>query len=107
MISYAERYRILGNWKTQRTPLWLAVPRFDELDGPEVRIVDVLTEPAGVVFDLGGGGELEPLDLDEAEFDKADSDAAPFPDTVTKRFGFFLQLSLGDGRKYVLAQPVQ
>jgi hypothetical protein len=91
----------------QRTPLSLAVPKFDELDGPEVRIVEVSAEPAEVVFDLGGGGELEPLDLNEAEFDKADSDVAPFPDTVTKRFGFFLQLSMADGRKYVLAQRVQ
>ena len=91
----------------QRTPLWLAVPKFDELEGPEVRIVEVSTEPAEVVFDLGGGGELEPLNLDQAEFDKADSDAAPFPNTVTKRFGFFLQLSLAGGRKYVLAQRVQ
>ena len=107
MISSAEGLRILDHWKLQRTPLWLAVPKFDELDGPEVRIVEVSTEPAEVVFDLGGGGELEPLNLDEAEFDKADSDAAPFPDTVTKRFGFFLQLSLADGRRYVLAQRVQ
>jgi hypothetical protein len=107
MISSAEGLRILDHWKTQKTPLWLAVPKLDELDGPEVRIVDVSTEPAEVVFDLGGGGELEPLNLDEAEFDKADSDAAPFPDTVTKRFGFFLQVSLADGRRYVLAQRVQ
>ncbi|MGO8788786.1 MAG: hypothetical protein ACLQVL_15585 [Terriglobia bacterium] len=107
MISSAEGLRILDNWKTQKTPLWLAVPNLDELEGPEVRIVDVSTEPAGVVFDLGGGGELEPLDLKEAEFDKADSDAAPFPETVTKRFGFFLNLSLPDGREFVLAQRVQ
>jgi len=107
MISSAEGLRILGNWKMQKTPLWLAVPKFDELDGPEVRIVDVSTDPAGVVFDLGGGGELEPLDLKEAEFDKADSEGAPFPDTVTKRFGFFLNLSLVDGRKFVLAERVQ
>lgn len=107
MISSAEGLRILDHWKTQKTPLWLAVPKLDELDGPEVRIVDVSTEPAEVVFDLGDGGELEPLNLDEAEFDKADSDAAPFPDTVTKRFGFFLQVSLADGRRYVLAQRVQ
>ncbi len=107
MISSAEGLSILDHWKLQRTPLWLAVPKFDELDGPEVRIVEVSTEPAGVVFDLGGGGELEPLNLDEAEFDKADSDAAPFPNAVTKRFGFFLQLSLADGRTYVLAQRVQ
>jgi hypothetical protein len=59
------------------------------------------------VFDLGGSRELEPLNLDEAEFDKADSDATPFPNTVTKRFGFFLQLFLADGRKFVLAQRVQ
>jgi hypothetical protein len=107
MISSAEGLRILDHWKIQRTPLWLAVPKLDELDGPEVRIVDVSADPAGVVFDLGGGGELEPLDLNEAEFDQADSEAAPFPNTVTKRFGFFLQLSLADGRKYVLAQRVQ
>jgi hypothetical protein len=107
MISSAEGLRILDHWKMQRTPLWLAVPKLDELDGPEVRIVDVSADPAGVVFDLGGGGELEPLDLNEAEFDQADSEAAPFPNTVTKRFGFFLQLSLADGRKYVLAQRVQ
>ncbi len=107
MISCAEGFSILGNWKTQRTPLWLVAPSFDEVQGPEVRIVDVLTEPAGVVFDLGGGGELEPLDLNEAEFDKADSAAVPSPNTITKRFGFFLQLSLADGRKFVLAQRVQ
>ena len=107
MISSAEGLRILDHWKPQRTPLWLAVPKFDELDGPEVRIVEVSREPAEVVFDLGGGGELEPLNLDKAEFDKADSGAAPFPNTVTKRFGFFLHLSLADGREYVLAQRVQ
>lgn len=107
MISAAEGFQILGAWKTQKTPLWLAVASLDELEGPEVRIVDVSTEPAGVVFDLGGGGELEPLDLKEAEFDKSDSDTAPFPDTVTKRFGFFLNLSLPDGREFVLAQRVQ
>ena len=91
----------------RKTLLWLAVPNLDELEGPVVRIVEVSTEPAEVVFDLGGGGELEPLDLDEAVFDKADSDAAPFPNAVTKRFGFFLNLSLADGRKFVLAQQVQ
>jgi hypothetical protein len=107
MISSAEGFRILGSWKMQKTPLWLAICIFDELQGPEVRIVDVSLDPAGVVFDLGGGGELEPLDLNEAEFDKADSDAAPFPDTVTKRFGFFLNLCLADGRQFVLAQRVQ
>jgi hypothetical protein len=107
MISSVEGFRILGNWKTQKTPLWLAVPDLDELQGPEVRIVDVSMEPAGVVFDLGGGGELEPLDLQEAEFEKADSEAAPFPNTVTKHFGFFLNLSLADGRKFVLAERVQ
>ena len=107
MISSAEGFRILDNWRTQKTPLWLAFRNFDELEGPEVRIVDVSTDPAGVVFDLGGGGDLEPLDLKEAEFDKADSDAAPFPDAVTKRFGFFLNLSLADGRQFVLAQRVQ
>ncbi|MGO8790146.1 MAG: hypothetical protein ACLQVL_22560 [Terriglobia bacterium] len=106
MISSAEGFQILGTWKLQRTPLWLAVPKSDELEGPEVRIVDVSMEPAEVVFDLGGGGDLEPLDLKEAEFDKADSDVAPFPETVTKHFGFFLQLSLADGRKFVLAQRV-
>ena len=107
VISSAEGLRILDHWKMQRTPLWLAVPKLDELDGPEVRIVEVSTEPAEVVFDLGGGGELEPLNLDEAEFDKADSDEVPFPGTVTKRFGFFLNLSLADGREFVLAQRVQ
>ena len=86
--------------------MWLAVLSLDELEGPEVRIVDVSTDPAGVVFDLGGGGELEPLDLREAEFDTAESDVAPFPRTVTKRFGFFLHLWLADGREFVLAQPV-
>ena len=107
MISSAEGFRILDNWKAQRTPLWLAVSSREDLEGPVVRIVEVSTEPAEVVFDMGGGGELEPLNLDEAEFDKADSDAAPFPNAVTKRFGFFLQLSLADGRTYVLAQRVQ
>ncbi len=108
MISSAEGFKILDNWKMQKTPLWLAVPTSpDEMQGPEVRIVDVSTEPAGVVFDLGGGGNLEPLDLKEAEFDKADSEAAPFPDTVTKIFGFFLNLSLADGRRFVLAERVQ
>ena len=107
MISSAEGFRILSNWKTQKTPLWLAIPDVDELRGPEVRIVDVSSDPAGVVFDLGGGTELELLDLKEAEFDKADSDAAPFPDSVTKRFGFFLNLSLADGRQFILAQRVQ
>ena len=107
MISSAEGFQILGNWKMQKTPLWLAVSDIDELQGPEVRIVEVSREPAGVVFDLGGGGELEPLDLKEAEFDKAESNAAPFPNTVTKRFGFFLNLSLADGRTYLLAQRVQ
>jgi len=107
MISFAEGVRILSNWKSQKTPLWLAVPSSDELAGPEVRIVEVSTEPPGVVFDLGGGRDLEPSDLKEAEFDKSDSDAAPFPYTVTKRFGFFLNLSLADGRRYVLAQHVQ
>jgi hypothetical protein len=107
MISSAEGFRILGNWKTQKTPLWLAICNFDELVGPEVRIVDVSSDPAGVVFDLGEGGELEPLDLKAAEFDKADSDEVPFPGTVTKRFGFFLNLSLADGREFVLAQRVQ
>lgn len=107
MISSAEGFRILGNWKTQKTALWLAVPDLEEMEGPEVRIVDVLTEPAGVVFDLGGGGDLEPLDLKEAEFEKADSEASPFPNNVTKYFGFFLNLSLADGRKFVLAERVQ
>ena len=107
MISSADGFRILNSWKMYKTPLWLAVPTVDEMEGPEVTIVDVAADPAGVVFDLGGGGKLEPLDLKEAEFDQADSEAAPFPDTVTKRFGFFLQLSLADGRKFVLAQRVQ
>ena len=107
MISSAEGFRILGNWKSQKTPLWLAIPTLDELEGPEVRIVEVSREPAGVVFDLGGGRKLEPLDLKEAEFDKSESDATPLPDTVTKRFGFFLNLSLADGRKFILAQRVQ
>jgi hypothetical protein len=106
MIPFAEGLRILSSWKTQKTPLWLAIPNIDELQGPEVRIVDVSTEPAGVVFDLGGGGDLEPLDLKAAVFDKADSDGAPFPTAVTKRFGFFLHLSLADGREFVLAQHV-
>jgi hypothetical protein len=106
MISSAEGFNILSNWKTQRTPLWLAVANLDELEGPEVRIVDVSTDPAGVVFDLGGGGELEPLDLKEVEFDTAESDVAPFPSAVTKHFGFFLHLSLADGREFVLAQHV-
>ena|ERR1017187_8394692 len=107
MISSAEGFRILGNWKTQKTPLWLATCIHDEFEGPEVRIVDVSSDPAGVVFDLGGGGELEPLDLKEAEFDKADSDEGLLPEIVTKRFGFFLNLSLADGREFVLAQRVQ
>ena len=107
MISSAEGLRILDNWKTQKTPLWLAICNFDELVGPVVMIVDVSWVPAGVVFDLGRGGELEPLDLRKAEFDKADSDAVPFSDTVTKRFGFFLNLSLADGRQFILAQRVQ
>ena len=107
MISSAEGFKILGNWKTQQTLLWLAIRQFDEWEGPEVKIVDVSSDPAGVVFDLGGGGKLEPLDLKEAEFDKADSDAATFPHNVTKRFGFFLKLSLADGRRFVLAQRVQ
>jgi hypothetical protein len=107
MISSAEAFRILGNWKAQKTPLWLAVPRSDELEGPEVRIVEVSTDPAGVVFELGRDTQLEPLDLKEANFDKTDGEAAPFPDTVTKRFGFFLNLSLVDGRKFILAQRVQ
>ena len=107
MISSAEGFRILGNWKTQKTPLWLAVRSVDELEGPEVRIVEVSTDPAGVVFELGHDTPWEPLDLKEAEFDKADSEAAPFPDAVTKRFGFFLNLSLADGRKFILAQRVQ
>ena len=97
----------MGNWKTQKTPLWLAICNIDELMGPEVRIVDVSSDPAGVVFDLGAGGELEPLDLKAAEFDKADSDEVPFPGNVTKRFGFFLNLSLADGREFVLAERVQ
>ena len=107
MISCAEGFSILSNWKTQKTPLWLVIPDVEELQGPEVRIVDVSTDPAGVVFDLGGGTELEPLDLKQAEFDKADSEEAGFPDSVTKRFGFFLHLLLADGRYYVLAQRVQ
>ncbi len=107
MISSAEGLRILDHWKTQKTPLWLAIRNCDEMEGPEVRIVDVSPDPAGVVFDLGGGGDLEPLDLKEAEIDKADSAAAPFPGAVTKRFGFFLNLSLADGRQFVLAQRVQ
>ena len=107
MISSAEGFRILGNWKMQKTPLWLAVRSVDELEGPEVRIVEVSTEPAGVVFELGRDTQLEPLDLKEAEFDKADSEAAPFPDAITKRFGFFLNLSLADGREFILAQRVQ
>jgi hypothetical protein len=107
MISIAEGFRILGVWKAQKTQLWLAISNFDVLVGPEVRIVDVSSDPAGVVFDLGAGRELEPLDLQEAEFDKADSDAVPFPNTVTKRFGFFLNLALADGREFVLAQRVQ
>jgi hypothetical protein len=106
MISSAEGFQILGTWKTQKTPLWLTFPSLDKWEGPEVRIVDVSTEPAGVVFDLGDGGELEPLDLEEAEFDKADSQAAPFPNNITKLFGFFLHLSLADGREFVLAQHV-
>ena len=107
MISSEEGFRILDNWKVQRTLLWLAVPTIEELEGPVVRIVEVSTEPAEVVFDLGGGGELEPLDLNEALFDTAHSDVAQFPHAVTKRFGFFLNLSLADGRKFVLAQQVQ
>jgi hypothetical protein len=107
MIPYAEGFRILGNWKTHNTSLWLAVTNSEEMEGPEVKIVDVSMEPAGVVFDLGGGGDLEPLDLKEAEFEKADSEGAPFPDSVTKHFGFFLNLSLADGRKFVLAERVQ
>ena len=107
MISSAEGFRILGNWKMQKTPLWLAVRSVDELEGPEVRIVEVSTEPAGVVFELGRDTQLEPLDLKEAEVDKADSEAAPFPDAITKRFGFFLNLSLADGREFILAQRVQ
>lgn len=107
MITSAEGFRILDNWRTQRTLLWLAVPTLEELEGPVVRIVEVSTEPAEVVFDLGGGGDLEPLDLGEAVFDKTDSGVAPFPVSVTKRFGFFLNLSLADGRKFILAQQVQ
>lgn len=107
MISSAEGFRILGKWKMQKTPLWLAVPTPDDLQGPEVRIVEVSREPAGVVFDLGGDRKLEPLDLREAEFDKTDSDASQLPDAVTKRFGFFLNLSLADGREFILAQRVQ
>jgi hypothetical protein len=72
-----------------------------------VRIVEVSAEPAEVVFDLGGGGDLEPLDLNEAVFETDDSGVAPFPRAVTKRFGFFLNLSLADGRRFVLAQQVQ
>jgi hypothetical protein len=107
MISSAEGFSILSNWKTQKTPLWLAIPDVDELRGPEVTIVDVSTDPAGVVFDLGGSTELEPLNLKQAEFDKADSEEAALPHAVTKRFGFFLRLSFADGRNYVLAQRVQ
>jgi hypothetical protein len=107
MISSAEGFTILSHWKTQKTPLWFAIPDVDELDGPEVRIVEVSTDPAGVVFDLGGGTELEPLDLKQAEFDKADSEKSAFPNSVTKHFGFFLHLSLADGRNYVLAERVQ
>jgi len=107
MISPAEGFRILGNWRIRRTSLWLALSGSGELQGPEVKIVDVSTEPAVVVFDLGGGGKLEPLDLKAAEFDQSDSETAPFPDTVTKCFGFFLNLSLADGRKFVLAEHVQ
>lgn len=106
MISCAEGFTILSHWKMQKTPLWLAVPKFDEMQGPEVTIVEVSRDPAGVVFDLGDEGELEPLDLNSAEFDKADSEASPFPGTVTKLFGFFLQLSLADGRQFILAQRV-
>ena len=72
-----------------------------------VRIVEVSAEPAEVVFDLGGGGELEPLDLSEAVFDTPDSAVAPFPRAVTKRFGFFLNLWFPDGSEFVLAQHVQ
>ena len=107
MISSAEGFRILGNWKTQKTLLWLAIRNLDELEGPVVRIVEVSAEPAEVVFDLGGGGEFEPLNLNEALFDMANSDVAPFPVAVTKRFGFFLNLTLPDGREFVLAQQVQ
>jgi len=74
MISSAEGFRILDNWKAQRTPLWLAVSSREDLEGPVVRIVEVSTEPAEVVFDMGGGGELEPLNLNEALFDQSDSD---------------------------------
>lgn len=107
MISSAEGFRILDNWKMQRTPLWLAVPSLDQLEGPVVRIVEVSTEPAEVVFDLGDNGKFEPLDLNEAVFDMADSDEAPYPVSVRRRFGFFLNLWLPDGREFILAQQVQ
>ena len=94
-------------WKTQKTLLWLTVPGIDFLVVPEVRVADVSTEPPGVLLALEGGASLEPLDLNEAEFDKADSKGAPFPDAVTNRFGAFLFLSLADGAKLVLAEHVQ
>jgi hypothetical protein len=107
MITSAEGLRLLDIWKMRRTLLWLAVPNSHELEGPVVRIVEVSAEPAEVVFDLGGGGDLEPLDLHEALFETSDSQAAMFPKAVTKRFGFFLNMTLPDGREFVLAQQVQ
>ena len=106
MISSEEGFRILGKWKTQRTLLWLAVPDLDALHGPEVRIRHVSTNPPKVTFEEGDKGETLQLDLEGVEFDKADSDESPFPNSVTKRFGFFLHLTLADKRKFVLAEPV-
>ena len=48
-LADTTAFRILGNWKTRKTPLWLAVSNLNEFEGPEVRIVDVSTELAGVV----------------------------------------------------------
>lgn len=105
MISLEEGFKILRKWKTQKTLLWFAVPNLDIMDGPEVRVKDVSTNPPEVTFDERGGGEPLRLNLKGVEFDKANSDESPFPESITRRFGFFLHLSLPDGRKFVLAEP--
>ena len=104
MISSEKAFRFLRDWKTRKTPLWLFVPDLDALHGPDVRVEDVSEEPLGVVFIFSGSSEVEALDLTGATFDKATPEEAPFPDSVTRRFSFFLHISLSDERKFVVAE---
>jgi hypothetical protein len=104
MTFSGDGVKILKNWQTQKTVLWLVFFEFSDFaHGPEVRIETVSENPVGIVLRFGDG-EVELFDLEGAELDETTPQESPFPDIPGETIVRFLYIRLRDGRVFALVE---